>query len=128
MDSMMSVSTFMLAVLFTVLGIGLAAFTMWVTSDLFGAISRISNLMNQYNLALTSWCGYAIANDLVNAYPIGIEVDAEKPPIGALRFTRVVLVVRCGFKEQKYLMINRPAIRGQGAYTTFELIAESEDD
>ncbi len=60
--------------------------------------------MSHYNRALSAWCAYAVANDLQNAYPVGIEIESDIAPFGIM-VKKVVVVVKSGFREKKFLLV-----------------------
>ncbi len=122
----MSVPTFIVAALFTIMGIVLASFYFHAASGIRGAEAEFGKATTLYNEVLSAWYGYAQSLGLDNAHPIRIEIGAEKTFLGIL-VTDVVLVVKEGYKEKGYRFRRIPAedLRVNGTCGTFEEVPDT---
>jgi len=124
MDSMMSVSTFVLAVVFTAFGTALAWLFFYLTGDLVGAKASVERVVNTTNEVLSAWAKYAEDAGLQEYPVVGVYYDKVTdirlvaPECARVRIKR-------SFTEVTYrvllLPVSNPRVRG--TYITFELVS-----
>ncbi len=95
-----------LLVVGAVVCITIVAVLSFMSTETFGSAQKIERTVNAYNTALSAWAAFATQEELDNAYPLAIEIEAEKLPCGGLHIKKSVVVVRAGFTEKRYMLVN----------------------
>ncbi len=115
-----SMNALVFATILAVIAVIFVAVIYFIFAEITGSSSKIENVMSHYNRALSAWCAFAAREELQNAYPVAIEIDADKAPFGIM-VKKVVVVAKIGFIETKYRLI-----RADQNFVHFEREPESE--
>lgn len=89
-----------------VICIAIVAVLSFVSTEISGSTRKIEVTVNAYNTALSAWAAFAKQEELDNAYPLAIEIEAEKLPFGGLHIKKSVVLVKVGFREKRYRLVS----------------------
>lgn len=101
--------------------IAIIAVLSFMSTQTSGLAQKIEATVNAYNAALSAWAAFAKQKELDNAYPLAIEIEAEKLPFGGLHIKKSIVLVRVGFKEKRYRLVSNKS-------NNVHFVEEVEDD
>ena len=99
-----SLSTLTLVTIMAVVVIIVGAAIFFIFTEIVGSNSKVENVMSHYNRALSAWCAFAVREEMHDAYPVGIEIEAEKAPFGII-VKKVTVIAKNGFAEARYRLV-----------------------